>query len=156
MGLPTHWGMISAAYPFWYNVARQTGRLIYLQDKVTQAQVFSRLKEQYGDRETVTRFARSTIRSFVAWGTLQDTGTKGCYEKVDAVGITNEKLAILLYESALMATPEAKATLGLLKNNPAFFPFHLPNMTGDFVSRHSDRIEVARYGLDDELLKVTV
>jgi len=30
--LPIHWAMISAAYPFWFNVARQTGRLLALQD----------------------------------------------------------------------------------------------------------------------------
>ena len=27
-------------------------------------------------------------------------------------------------------------------------------MTGDFVSLHNDRIEMVRYGLDDELLKL--
>ena len=42
----------------------------------------------------------------------------------------------------------------LLLNNPAFFPFRLPMMTGDFVSLHNDRIEMVRYGLDDELLKL--
>jgi hypothetical protein len=29
-------------------------------------------------------------------------------------------------------------------------------MTGDFVSQRSDRIDVVRYGLDDELLKLKV
>jgi hypothetical protein len=53
-----------------------------------------------------------------------------------------------------LATPEAKGALGLLLNNPAFFPFQLPVMTGDFVSQRSDRIDVVRYGLDDELLKL--
>ena len=28
MALAVHWGMISAVYPFWFNVARQTGRLL--------------------------------------------------------------------------------------------------------------------------------
>ena len=43
---------------------------------------------------------------------------------------------------------------GLLLNNPAFFPFLLPVMTGDLVSQRCDRIDVVRYGLDDELLKL--
>ncbi|MCI2811007.1 TIGR04141 family sporadically distributed protein [Eoetvoesiella caeni] len=51
--LPLHWAVISASYPFWLNVAKQTGRLLNLQDQITQAQVFNRLKEKYGDRETV-------------------------------------------------------------------------------------------------------
>jgi len=52
MALVVHWGMISAIYPFWFNVARQTGRLLALQDQVTQTQIINRLKEQYGDRQT--------------------------------------------------------------------------------------------------------
>lgn len=152
MSLPIHWGMISAAYPFWFNVARQVGRLLSLQDQVTQMQVFGRMKEQYGDRETVTRYTRCVIRSFVAWGALKDSDAKGCYEKAAPVSIAEPNLAILMFESALLATPEAKGALGLLLNNPAFFPFQLPVMTGDFVSQRSDRIDVVRYGLDDQLL----
>lgn len=154
MSFPIHWAMISAAYPFWFNVARQTGRLLTLQDQVTQAQIFSRLKEQYGDRETVSRYARHVVRSFVFWGVLKDTDTKGCYEKNAMLAISDSRLAILMFESALLTTPAAKCALGLLLNNPAFFPFQLPAMTGDFVSPRNNRIDVVRYGLDDELLKL--
>ena len=152
MAMVVHWGMISAVYPFWFNAARQTGRLLSLQDQVTQAQIFNRLKEQYGDRQTVSRCARYVLRTFVVWGALKDSKVRGCYEKVDPVSITDAELAILMLESALLATPEAKSTLVLLLNNPAFFPFQLPIITGSFVSQHSDQIDVDRYGLDDELL----
>jgi hypothetical protein len=154
--LPLHWAVISASYPFWFNVAKQVGRLLNLQYKITQAQIFNRLKEQYGDRETVARNARYAVRSFVAWGALKDSETKGCYGKAAPVSIADPNLAVLMFESALLATPEAKSVLGLLLNNPAFFPFQLPVMTGDFVSQRSERIDVVRYGLDDELLKLTV
>ena len=152
--LPLHWAILSAAYPFWFNTARQTGRLLNLQDRVAQSQIFDRLKEQYGDRETVSRNARYTVRSFVAWGALKDSEAKGCYEKAAPVSIADTNLAILMFESALLATPEARSALGLLLNNPAFFPFQLPVMTGNFISQRSDRIDVVRYGLDDELLKL--
>lgn len=152
--LTVHWGMISAVYPFWFNVARQTGRLLALQDQVTQTQIINRLKEQYGDRQTVSRYARFVIRSFVAWGVLKDSETKGCYEKAVPVSVAEPHLAFLMFEAALLATPEAKSALGLLLNNPAFFPFRLPSMTGDFVSQRNDRIDVVRYGLDNELLKL--
>ena len=154
MALAAHWGMISAVYPFWFNVARQTGRLLALQDQATQTQIINRLKEQYGDRQTVSRYAQFVIRSFVAWGALKDSEAKGCYEKAVPVSIAEPNLAILMIESALLATPEAKSALGLLLNNPAFFPFQLPVMTGDFASQRSGRIDVIRYGLDDELLKL--
>ncbi|GAB4278408.1 MAG: hypothetical protein Kow0029_21640 [Candidatus Rifleibacteriota bacterium] len=154
MSIAIHWAMISAVYPFWFNVARQTGRLLSLQDQVTQTQIINRLKEHYGDRQTVSRYARFVIRSFVAWGALKDSKAKGCYEKAAPVIITDQNLAILMYEAALHATPEGKEALGLLLNNPAFFPFQLPMMTGDFVAQRTDRIDVLRYGLDDELLKI--
>ena len=154
MPLAVHWGMISAVYPFWFNVARQTGRLLALQEQVTQMQIIGRMKEQYGDRQTVSRYAKYVLRSFVAWGVLKDSKTKGCYEKTPVLSITDGNQAILMLESALMAGLESKGVLRLLLNNPAFFPFQFPVITGDFVSRHNIRIEVVRYGLDEELLRL--
>ena len=151
--LPLHWAILSASYPFWFNVAKQVGRLLNLQDQIKQAQVFGRLKEQYGDRETVARNARYTVRSFVAWGVLKDSGAKGCYEKSAPVNVENPDLAILMVESALYAMPEAAGILGTLLNNPTFFPFRLPAMTGNFVSQHSRRLDVLKY-VDDDLLKL--
>jgi hypothetical protein len=77
--LPLHWAIISASYPFWFNVALNVGRLFNLQEQITQKQVFNRLKERYGDRETVARNARYAVRSFVAWGILKVSKRKGCY-----------------------------------------------------------------------------
>jgi hypothetical protein len=152
--LPLHWAILSAAYPFWFNVATQTGRLLNLQEQVTQRQIFNRLKEQYGDRETVSRNARYTIRSFVAWGVLNDSDSKGCYGKSNRLNIKNMDLTILLLEAALYTTPEGKGTLAVMINSPSYFPFHLFPVTGDLISRKSSRIEVVRYGLDEELLKL--
>lgn len=152
--LPMHWAVISASYPFWFNVAKQVGRILNLQDKVTQPQIFDRLKEQYGDRETVARNARYTVRSFVAWRTLKDSDKRGCYEKPDLYIINNPEIAILLIESALHAAPEGKGALGILTNNPGFFPFQIPLLTGDYITQKSERIDVVHHGFDDELLKL--
>jgi len=152
--LPLHWAILSAAYPFWFNVATQTGRLLNLQEQITQHQIFNRLKEQYGDRETVSRNARYTIRSFVACGVLKDSESKGCYEKSNIMTIQDKDLAILLLEAALYATPEGKGTLGVMINSPAFFPFQFSSVTGDLISQRVSRIEVVRYGLNEELLKL--
>ncbi len=152
--LPLHWAIISASYPFWFNVAMQVGRLFNLQEQITQAQIFNRLKEQYGDRESVARNARYTVRSFVAWGILRDTESKGCYEKAAPVMIDDQHLATLLLEAALHTTPEGKGALGQLVGNPAFFPFHFPMMSGDLVVKLNDRLNVDRFGIHDELLKL--
>ncbi len=152
--LVVHWAMISAAYPFWFNVAKQTGRLLALQDQVTQSQIAIRLKEQYGDRQSVSRYTRYVIRSFVAWGVLKDSKTKGCYQKSMPISFSDSKLVILVLEAALLASFENKGTLGLILNHPAFFPFQIPVVSGDLVSQASERIDVIRYGMDDQLLKL--
>lgn len=152
--LPLHWAIISVSYPFWFNVAKQTGRLFNLQEQITQAQVFNRLKEQYGDRETVARNARYTVRSFIAWEVLNDSKAKGCYEQAAPLQIYEPEIAVLLLESALLAIPEGKSALRLLLASPALFPFQLPLMTGDFIANTSERLKIVRYGMDDEMLEL--
>lgn len=152
--LAVHWGMIAAAYPFWGSVAKQVGRVLSLQDQVTQVQIFNRLKEQYGDRETVSRYARYAVRSMVAWGVLIDSNHKGCYEIGQKQSVDDPDLTILLLESALLSSPEGKAATGVLLSNPAFFPFSLPPIQADLVSQRNSRLTVVRYGMDDDLLKL--
>lgn len=152
--LALHWAVISASYPFWFNVAMQTGRLFNLQDQITQAQVFNRIKERYGDRVAVARNARYTVRSFVAWKVINDTKSKGCYGKASPLIVNDSNLAVLLLESALYASPEGKGALNVLLKNPAFFPFSLPSISGDTIVKQNPRIEVVRFGLDEELLKL--
>jgi hypothetical protein len=60
----------------------------------------------------------------------------------------------MMLESALYATPEGKGTLGFLCIHPAFFPFQLPVLNGEFVDRNAEHIEVISYGLDENLLKL--
>ncbi len=153
--LPLHWAVISAAYPLWFNVAKQVGRLFNLQEIVTQQQIFNRIKEQYGDRETVARNARYTVRSFVAWGVLQESDNKGCYKKAPSPLIHDRQLAVLLFESALHATPEGAGSVAALLKHPAFFPFELPVLSGDTIAGSSSAINLLRHGLDDEIVMLT-
>jgi hypothetical protein len=39
-----------------------------------------RVREQYGERETVSRRVHYVLRSFVDWGGLKETAEKGVYE----------------------------------------------------------------------------
>jgi len=149
-----HWAMMSAAYPFWFKVAQQVGRLFNLQEIVSQSQIRSRCYEAFGERSTIERSARRVIRTFVAWGVLKDSEAKGCYEMSAPLLITDRDLAGVLIESALHATPEGKLPLGAALNAPSFFPFKIPVMTGGMLSNQSNRVTVDRYGLDDELLKL--
>ena len=123
--LPLHWAMMIAAYPFWYNVAIQTGRILALQDKVTQKQIFDRLVERYGERATVLRNARYAVRSFVAWGVLEDTEIKGRYKKSDPMAVSEPQIIAMLFEAMLISTPDNKAPLRSLMASPALFPMCL-------------------------------
>ncbi len=152
--LPLHWAILSASYPFWFNTAKQIGRLFNLQDKITKHQIDVRLKELYGDRETVSRNARYTIRSFIAWRVLEDTEIRGVYRKPIPHLIADPQLSILLYEAYLHTIPEGKAELDSVLHNPGFFPFQMKNMTGEFIANNSDVLEIARYSLDNEILKL--
>lgn len=153
MAIAIHWSMISAAYPFWFSAARQTGRLLALQGKITQAQIVRRLKEHYGDRPTVSRCARHVIRSFVAWGVLKDSTPKGCYEKTPPLHITNPALVILMLEAAMLTTKDARGDLGLLMHSPALFPFQLPALSADALLPYSNNLEVLHYGQGEALLQ---
>lgn len=150
--LTIQWAMISAAYPFWFNTARQTGRLLSLQAQVTQAQIVNRLKEQYGDRQTVSRYARFVVRSLVDWGVLRDAAVVGRYEGTKPTAVSDRDIIALLVYATLLAMPEGKAPLVTLLNNPALFPFHLPAMTGESLLGPSHHFKVVRYGFDDELV----
>jgi hypothetical protein len=149
-----HWSLLGAAYPFWFNVAFRVGRLLNLQDSVTQGQVVLRLKEVYGDRQTVSRRARYVLRSFVTWGMLKDSGTSGCYEKVSPVTIPNWELEVFMIEATLHSIPDGTGEVSTLLNSPALFPYTLPSLSGEFIAQNNPRIDVVRYGLDQEMLKI--
>lgn len=125
-----------------------------LQEQVTQSQILGRLREHYGDRQSVVRYGRFVVRSFVAWGVLSDA-SKGCYESVAAVPISDPDLCGLVLEAGLHAMPEGQAELSLLLVHPGFFPFLLATVTGEQVMQQNDRVALARYGLDAELLHLT-
>jgi len=147
-----HWAMTSTAYPFWYKVAEQVGRLLKLQPAINQAQIRQRCYEIFGDRSTVERSARRVVRTFVSWGLLHETTPKGCYKSGYKLDITDTRFATLLLEAALHTLPDGKASLDSLLENPATFPFSLPSMTGSLALSISSRMDLCRYGIDDELM----
>lgn len=149
-----YWAAISAAYPFWFNVARQVGRLLNLQDQITKQQIVRRLKEQYGDRQTVSRITRYVVRSFVAWEVLKDTPQKGCYERGNMLIVHNQATVSMLFECALRTIPEGKSTMNDLYGNPGFFIFDYLPVAGELLAQINPRIEVIKFGIDETILKL--
>ncbi len=147
-----HWGMITAVYPFWASVAAQVGRLLRLQDSVAAAQVQRRVREQYGERETVSRRVRYVLRSYVDWGVLSEAGTKGGYSACLPLPVDDPKLIAWLVEASLHARSSATAPLKDVIDSPNFFPFRLKPMHAENLVALCPRIELVRHGLDDELV----
>ncbi len=87
-----HWGMLSAVYPFWAAVATQIGRLLRLQGTASISEVQRRMREQHGERETVSRRVRYTLRSFVDWRVLAETSEKGVYAQGNPRSVQEPKL----------------------------------------------------------------
>ncbi len=147
-----HWGMAMAVYPFWAAVAANTGRLLRLQGTAAAAHVQRRVREQYGERETVSRAARRVIRSFVDWGVLNETTEKGVYGQGLTRSIDDPRLISWLIEASLHARSNGSAAIKDLLDSPSIFPFHLMRVSAEHLVSMSPRLDLLRHGLDDDLL----
>lgn len=149
-----HWAVTIAVYPFWHRVAAVVGKLLNLQEAVSQSQIRQRCYEAFGERTTIERSARRVMRSFVDWGVLGDSDTKGMYRRIPPVVVSSHDLATLLIEAVLLAIPEGRAPQSLILSHPGLFPFQLPTINSSIFATSSERIGVDRHGLDDEYLRL--
>ncbi len=147
-----HWGMITAAYPFWGTVAEQTGRLLRLQENVTKSQIQRRLREQYGERETVSRAAGRVLQSFVDWNVLCETNGKGIYSQGCIYSIDNPKIISWLIEADLHRRSNGSASIRELLACTSLFPFRIKQLPAEHLVAMSPRMNLLRHGLDDELV----
>lgn len=151
--LAVHWGMTMAAYPFWNAVAAQVGRLLRLQGLATAAQVRCRVQEQYGERPTVARATRRVVRSFVDWGVLADTETRGRYVAAEPCPVRAPALVAWLAEAALhVRDGEPAAPVQGLLGQPGLFPFRVSYVAARGLAAESPRLDVAHQGLDTEVV----
>ena len=147
-----HWGMLMAVYPFWAAVATQTGRLLKLQGTVAAAHVQRRVREQYGERETVARRVRYVLRSFLDWGVLMETKEQGVYEMGSILRINNPQLIGWLIRASLHAKESGVAPLRELMDSPSLFPFKLAPIQAERIATETAEIDILRQGLDEELI----
>ena len=111
-----------------------------------------RVREQYGERETVSRAARRILRSYVDWGVLAETSRKGVYTYGLRLEVRNRDLISWLLEAVLCAKANDSAPIKDLLESPALFPFRLGKITGELAVRTNPRLEYMRLGLNDEML----
>lgn len=150
--MAVHWGMVTAVYPFWGAVAACVGRLLKLQNSATAAHVQRRLREQYGERETVSRATRRVLRSYSDWGVLKDAETKGVYRQGLALPIEDPALTAWLVEASLHALSDGSAALRALLVSPSLFPFRFSPGPVERMLTASAQLDVVRLGLDEEVV----
>ena len=150
--LALHWGMVSAIYPFWAGVAGQAGRLLRLQGTAGAAHVQRRVREQYGERDTVSRAARRVLRSFVDWDVLRESGVKGVYEPASPLVVEDRDIAAWLIEAVLVSGVNGPTTLKSLIDSTVLFPFQLPRISAGELVTSSKRLDVITHNLDEELV----
>jgi hypothetical protein len=149
--LAVHWGMIMAVYPFFAVVAETVGRLLRLQGTVAAVSVQRRIKEQLGERETVSRATRRVLRCFVDWGVLQDTNEKGIYEAASVQFVENRQLAVWLIEAALIASDSSSKSMSAIAQTPALFPFTI-NLLSFRDLENNKRLEWFNQGFDENMV----
>ena len=147
-----HWGMALAAYPFWGAVAAHTGRLLRLQGTAAAAHVQRRVREEYGERETVSRAVRRVLRSFIDWGVLSETHDKGVYVQGKQFSIEEPKLIAWMVEASLHSRLSGSAATKDLLDSPNIFPFRLTHISADHLASLSPRLDILRHGLNDDLV----
>jgi len=153
--LAIHWGMTMATYPFWGAVATQVGRLLRLQGAVRHAQVRRRIVEQYGQRPTVKDAVRRVLRSMIDWGVLderRDSHSRGEYVLGRSLSITDVRLISWLVEAFLHAQSNGSGSLEVILNAPVFFPFQIDSVSAVQLASGSERLEVLRHSLDQDLI----
>jgi hypothetical protein len=149
--IAVHWGLAMAVYPFWAAVAETTGRLLRLQGMALASQVQRRVKELYGERETVARAARRVLRSFHDWGVLEESGAKGVYEGANPISLSEPSAIAWMMEALLRSKPEGRASPKAIVESPALFPFGF-ELSGGAAASRNKRLDVAQHGLDEEIV----
>jgi hypothetical protein len=146
--LPIHWGMIMATYPFFGTVVEAIGRLLHLQGTVTFAQVERRVQEKYGERESIHRATQRVFYGMQDWQVLAKTDERMVFTGVDPIAINDPELSTWLTEAAMLTMKVQSTPLHTAVRLPVLFPFTLPEPR----LTHSDRLELFRQGLDNDVI----
>jgi len=146
-----HWGMSIAAYPFVGMVAESVGRLLRLQGTASASQVQRRLKEKYGERETVSRATRHVLRNFVEWNILRDGNNPGVYEAGTVHNVIEPGVLAWLVECILSINEASSSPLKIVLDSPILFPFKMASIPSDLLAKHG-RIQVIHHGFNEELV----
>jgi hypothetical protein len=146
-----HWGMAALAYPFFRDLASICGRLLSLQNEISNKQITRRMAELWGDKETVNTSSYRIVRSLVDWGVLADTEKKGFYKAAPRLPL-GEGMQLWLLEALLRSGEVSSVPVEQLFKLPQGFPFELDLPYSKL--RQCKNFEIQRQSLDLEMVSV--
>lgn len=150
-----HWGMSMATYPFFSALAGCVGRLLRLQGSFPVSQVQLRLREQFGDRQTVSRAVQRLLRSFFEWKVIETASEKGVYTAGIAKAVSTPPLVAWLVEAALLSGGSNGGEMRTVLNSPALFPVRLAPITREELV-HSGNLEVVQHGPSESFIRARI
>jgi len=149
--IAVHWGMSMAVHPFFGDVANIIGRLLKLQGTASSVDVQRRIKEIYGERETVSRAVQRLFCTFVEWGMLTKTSKQNIYNTGIKIHISEPMLIAWLTEAFLHASDKHSGTISEILTTPTFFPFDLKGITEKELTL-SGRLDIMHHGFDENIV----
>lgn len=151
--IPHHWIVISLAYPFWFNVATIVGRLLYLQSSFNHRQLLTRMKEIYGDRETVQRCTRHVLRSICDWGCIKEIDRRtGQYGRMSEISVSDPALISFFLEMVLTNFERKQISLSEFYSHPSLFPFSLHHYSGSELIKHDSKLLLSTQNTQNEIV----
>lgn len=118
-----HWGMCLLAYTFFRDVTGIIGKILSIQENVSQAQVYRRVIERWGERSTVKYALPRLVLSLYDWGVLQKKGNAGEYGQGEKILIKDTEIKLWMLKCYLISNDNKAVLLESLYNTPNLFPF---------------------------------
>lgn len=146
-----NWGMAIAAYPFVGSVGEVLGRLLKLQHEAHRVDVQRRLREQYGDRDFVSRITRYDVSSFLDWGVIAETKKAGVYLPGKLIQPKTVEQLGWLGEAVLVSRGGTQMAFSQLCHHPVLFPISVETLNAS-VLRTNGRLRIARQGLNEDFV----
>ena len=144
------WGAAIATYPFFGRVAEFIGRLTSIQGDCTSSEIYRRMIEVYGDRQSMKRSVQYVIQTQANWGAIDRMETGKRLVRLPVRSITKDKAIAWLVEAALRYQGKA-VSLSALQSLPVIYPFALKQPLGYLMS-NSPMLEVRAEGPSNQLV----
>jgi len=127
------------------------GRLLKLQHEAHRVDVQRRLREQYGDRDFVSRITRYDVSSFLDWGVIAETKKAGVYLPGKLIQPKTVEQLGWLGEAVLVSRGGTQMAFSQLCHHPVLFPISVETLNAS-VLRTNARLRVARQGLNEDFV----